>query len=224
MISQPERWQRISRHTVGDTQYALFIDKLMDEQGWDKHFAEQAVGEYLRFAYLACISPTPVGPSRVIDAVWHLHLTFSRDYWQCFCPQALGRELHHEPSGNDDLPRMQQQYQATLALYEQEFGTPAPMTLWGGKQPAPAAIPAWPWLAALTALFGTSVAIAADDASSGSYNGLIALAALALLIVLIWRLLLAPKRIKRRKDDGGSGCSSCSSAASCGSSCGRGGD
>ena len=31
-----------------------------------------------------------VTPSDAVDQAWHLHLTYSRDYWQVFCPKVLG--------------------------------------------------------------------------------------------------------------------------------------
>ncbi|WP_139807172.1 hypothetical protein [Deinococcus hopiensis] len=36
--------------------------------------------EYRRFLVLA--STGPVSPSHRVDAAWHLHLTYTRDYWE----------------------------------------------------------------------------------------------------------------------------------------------
>jgi hypothetical protein len=33
-----------------------------------------------------------------VDQAWHLHLTFSENYWKVFCPQILGSPLHHHPT------------------------------------------------------------------------------------------------------------------------------
>ncbi len=42
--------------------------------------------EYRRFAFLAATAGHPVTPSDAVDQAWHLHLTYSRDYWDRFCP------------------------------------------------------------------------------------------------------------------------------------------
>src|SRR5438128_499968 len=75
-----------------------FADRLAKENGWTHSFCDRAIKEYRRFAYLAVAAGHPVSPSEVVDQVWHLHLIFTRSYWDDFCGQALGRTLHHEPS------------------------------------------------------------------------------------------------------------------------------
>ncbi|MFC6592362.1 glycine-rich domain-containing protein [Deinococcus lacus] len=82
--------------------------------------AELLVREYLRFVYLSSLEV--VTPSQRVDDVWHLHLTYSRDYWERFMP-LLPRPLHHDPSpqGAAD-PLMKFQYERTLDRYRAEFG------------------------------------------------------------------------------------------------------
>jgi hypothetical protein len=227
MISQPALWQRIACHPVGGEQQALLLHKLATEQGWSEAFCHQALGEYRRFVYLACVSPAPVSPSRVVDAVWHLHLTFSRDYWQVFCPRVLEHPLHHDPGEASEQPRMQAQYGATLALYRGEFDVSPPRPVWG---PAVAQSPRRrnAWLAAFAALLSGSTALAAEAGTDGDHDGLIAFGALAIAIYLIYRVFRPTRSHKRNGKDSGGGwggnCGSSCSSASCGSSCGGGGD
>ena len=234
MISQPALWQRLARHPIGGAQQALLLRKLVTEQGWSEDFCQQAVEAYRRFVYLACVSATPVSPSQVVDAVWHLHLTFSRDYWQVFCPQVLGRPLHHEPSDDTQAARLRAQYLATLALYQAEFDCPPPPAVWGQAgnidrpQERTMARHRLPWLAAGGALLSGGAALAAGDGENGGHDGLIAVSAFAIVIYVLYRVFRPERRGKRNNKDSGSGCgsncgSSCSSA-SCGSSCGGGGD
>ena len=76
--------------TIGPQQADLsFEQRLAHEQGWALGFAKRAVQEYLRFAYL-CVHAGPCTPSVEVDQVWHLHLTYSRDYWGPFT-EMLGR-------------------------------------------------------------------------------------------------------------------------------------
>ncbi len=71
-----------------------FLQRLCRENGWSKAFGQEAIHEYKRFLYLACGSPTPVTPSEQVDQVWHLHLVYTRSYWQDLCGETLGRQLH----------------------------------------------------------------------------------------------------------------------------------
>ncbi len=70
-------------------------------------------------------------PSEEVDQVWHLHLTFSRDYWDVWCSEVLGTKLHHDPTqgGPAEQARYRSQYGATLAAYERHFGLP-PEVYW----------------------------------------------------------------------------------------------
>ena len=118
--------------TIGPQQADLsFEQRLAHEQGWDLGFAKRAVQEYLRFAYL-CVHAGPCTPSVEVDQVWHLHLTYSRDYWGEFCPNVLGAELHHGPTagGQVERARYYDQYAATLKAYEEAFGEAPPADIW----------------------------------------------------------------------------------------------
>ncbi len=124
---QQQLWQRLRSHPLlleNDTQG--FVAKLAAEQGWSTAEAAAAIEEYRRYCFLAASGDSTVTPSVAVDQVWHLHLTYSRDYWNTYCPQVLGLSLHHAPSrgGTDQLRLYQQQYAETLAAYEEHFGTP----------------------------------------------------------------------------------------------------
>jgi hypothetical protein len=89
------------------------------------------IEEYKRFAFLAVVADHQVTPCDAVDQAWHLHLTYTRDYWERFCPEVLGRSLHHGPTagGAAEAQRYFEQYAATLKSYEAVFG-PAPADLW----------------------------------------------------------------------------------------------
>ena len=90
------------------------------------------IGEYKRFCFLAATAGHPVTPSDAVDQAWHLHLTYSRDYWERFCPEILGRPLHHGPTegGGAEQQLYFAQYAQTLKSYERIFGERAPADLW----------------------------------------------------------------------------------------------
>jgi len=93
---------------------------------------ERVVDEYRRFCFLAATSEDELTPSDAVDQAWHLHLTYTRDYWDRFCPVVLRRPLHHGPTagGNIERSRFFDQYALTLLRYEQVFGAPPPEDIW----------------------------------------------------------------------------------------------
>jgi uncharacterized protein (TIGR04222 family) len=109
-----------------------FAARLAREHGWSRGFAERAVREYKRFVYLAMTAGRPVCPSEQVDAVWHLHLTYTRSYWKRFCGEVLGQPLHHEPTkgGGEEADKHLRMYADTLAAYRAAFGHEPPADLW----------------------------------------------------------------------------------------------
>ena len=126
-------WQRLAGYEIGpDGADLSFAARLARENGWADDFTARTLSEYKRFCYLACTSGQDVTPSDAVDQVWHLHLTYSRDYWQTFCPDILQSDLHHGPTagGKVERARYYDQYASTLATYEETFGEPPPSDIW----------------------------------------------------------------------------------------------
>jgi hypothetical protein len=125
-------WNRLSHYQIGPEDAALpFAERLARENGWRLAEAERVIEEYRRFCFLAVTADHPVTPSDAVDQAWHLHLSYSRDYWERFCPDILGRQLHHGPTagGAAEQHRYFSQYAETLRSYERVFGSP-PADLW----------------------------------------------------------------------------------------------
>lgn len=108
-----------------------FTRRLAHENGWSHPFAESAVREYLRFVFLAMRAGHPVTPSPAVDEVWHLHLCYTRSYWDELCGKVLGRPLHHQPTrgGAAEDAKFRDQYARTLVSYRAQFGEP-PADVW----------------------------------------------------------------------------------------------
>ena len=70
-------------------------------------------------------------PSDEVDQVWHLHLLYSRHYWDALCRDTLETPLHHGPTqgGAAEDRKFHDWYEATLAAYRRYFGEP-PQDLW----------------------------------------------------------------------------------------------
>ena len=117
---------RIEAHGFDPDHSLSFTARLARDHGWTPGAARAAVREYGRFCFLAVAAPHPVTPSEEVDEVWHLHLTYSRDYWDVWCRDVLRAALHHDPTqgGPAERQRFRAQYAATLHCYERFFGPP----------------------------------------------------------------------------------------------------
>ena len=225
-----------------------FLHRLCRENGWTAEYGRQAIDEYKRFVYLAMVSPMPVTPSDDVDQVWHLHLLYTRSYWNDM-QAILGQPLHHGPTGGgqDEGTKFENWYERTKALYESEFGTEPPPHIWPPSDirfnprqhfrrldaalhwiiPKPAL--QWRRSAAALAALPLTLPLLAASGDSADFFVLLILAgfAVALLIII---LAASGKRTRRRTnqaDSGGvssgGGCSSFFSSCSSGSNCGDSG-
>ena len=73
-----------------------FAQRLARENGWSIEYTNRVIEEYRKFIFLAVVAEHLVTPSEQVDRVWHLHLTYTRSYWNEFCPNVLGQPLHHQ--------------------------------------------------------------------------------------------------------------------------------
>ncbi len=131
-------WQRICQHELDDKKAARPLSrKLAEEQKWPPEFTERAIAEYKKFVYLCCISPHGASPSQIVDEVWHMHLTYTTDYWGKFCKETLEQELHHYPStgGPEEKLKHDRWYGETLRLYTSTFNEPPPEDYWPPPPP-----------------------------------------------------------------------------------------
>jgi hypothetical protein len=122
-------WMRISAFQLDDPESSLpFSKRLARENGWSRHFACRVVGEYKKFCYIAVTAGHNVTPSDEVDQAWHLHLLYTRSYWDGFCAHVLSRPLHHGPTqgGKEESDKFRTWYRQTLSSYEGIFGAPPP--------------------------------------------------------------------------------------------------
>ena len=130
-------WNKIQAFPLDDPGSSLcFSDRLARENGWDLKFTLRAIEEYKRFMFLICIAQHPLTPSDQVDQVWHLHLIYTRSYWEEFCGQTLGRQVHHGPTkgGKAEGEKFQDWCAKTQELYAVTFGHAPPADLWPSGQ------------------------------------------------------------------------------------------
>ncbi len=133
MSAPTDLYARLLAFPIDEGTPALsFERRLARENGWDTEFARRVVLEYRRFVSLAMTAGHEVTPSDQVDQAWHLHLTYSRSYWERMCGELLGRPLHHGPTrgGAAEAARFDQQYERTLASYRAAFGAEPPADIW----------------------------------------------------------------------------------------------
>jgi uncharacterized protein (TIGR04222 family) len=126
-------WTKLRRFTFDDgTAIDTFAKKLATSQNWTTNFTQRAINEYKKFILLCCVSPQGAAPPKIVDEVWHLHLTYTQSYWINLCRNTLGKDIHHYPSagGIAEDDRHLKWYKDTLQLYSSVFGAPPPSDIW----------------------------------------------------------------------------------------------
>ena len=130
---QSQLWQQLTRFEITrPTQAWTFEARLARENGWGLDRALAVVREYKRFLFLLLTLKHPLTPSEDIDTAWHLHLLYTKSYWDEFCATIARRPIHHLPSTGspEDWEKFHRQYEQTLASYTAVFGEPPPRDIW----------------------------------------------------------------------------------------------
>lgn len=109
-----------------------FAARLSRENGWTTYYTNRVIDEYKKFIFLCCTSANPVTPSDPVDQAWHLHLTYTKSYWQNLCHDTLGTEIHHNPTkgGKDEQQKFSSFYKELPEIYEEKFGFQPPTDIW----------------------------------------------------------------------------------------------
>ena len=221
-------WQRLAAFEFDKGQPRLcFAERLARENGWSSGFAQRVLAEYRRFIYLAAAAGHPVSPSDEVDQAWHLHLVYTRSYWDDLCGQVLGKPIHHGPTagGDEEDAKFHAWYEATLRSYEEEFGTPPPKDIWpsAAQRFAPnkhqrvnlsthCLLPrlAWQrWVTPAAAVLAALLLMPGCDADINLPFGFLGFLLLILAMIVISNLR-SPRR--GRSGDGGSSCGASSSS------------
>lgn len=213
-------WRRIATMRIEAEGATLtFAARLARENGWSARHAAAVVEEYRRFLYLAATAG-PVTPSEDVDQAWHLHLSYTRHYWEMLCGEILGRPLHHDPTegGAGQRAHYHRQYEETLARYRTIFGAAPPYEIWPDAETRFAARPLrvdagryWllpkaalgrlPLFAGAAMLVAACTTLAAN--SAGDFGPLVGISILLLVVVVAGGVAVSALGARRKKDDGG---------------------
>lgn len=109
-----------------------FSARLARDNNWNIVFAKRVIQEYKKFLFLCCQAGHAVTPSDEVDQAWHLHLVYTRSYWNDLCRDTLGRPLHHGPTkgGDQERAKFKSNYANTLDSYRRLFDAEPPVDIW----------------------------------------------------------------------------------------------
>jgi hypothetical protein len=238
-LKNRDLWNRIRYFRIDDdSSERRFVDRLAAENGWARAYAEEVVEEYLKFVYLMASGDETRTPSDAVDQAWHLHLSYSRSYWDDLCARVLGKQIYHSPTkgGAQEEKKFRSAYERTLAAYEAEFGTKPPPRIWPPAEQrfkhaqhrrvdlADRYVIGRTALIAVALTVGAALVVAAVVASVAESSTVRGAAGAALVLAgvpavglgLLW--LIEKLGIRGGKSRGG-----CGGAAGCGGGCGGGG-
>lgn len=132
LAAHSELWASLLAFDLDGAAQFSFSKRLARDNGWSATFAQRVALEYKKFLYLAATCGHPVTPSDEVDQAWHLHLVYTRSYWDDLCGQVLGFSLHHGPTkgGAAEGHKFRDWYAQTLRSYREAFGTAPPADIW----------------------------------------------------------------------------------------------
>jgi len=124
-----------------------FSKRLARENRWAHWFALEVIDEYKKFLYLMARAGHPVTPSIQVDQAWHLHLIYTRLYWDDFAKD-MPFEPHHDPSkgGMAENDKFTDWYSKTLESYQRIFGMDPPVNIWPDPKERFRENQSWQWL------------------------------------------------------------------------------
>lgn len=129
---QASLYQRLQAFELDDPTHEFgFTCHLIKNQGWTLTYAQRAIVEYKKFAFLTVVANHQVVPSDQVDQVWHAHVLLTQSYWEEFCPKVLRRTLHHHPArgGRAERAEFHRLYRQTIESYQHFWGSP-PTDIW----------------------------------------------------------------------------------------------
>ncbi len=195
-----------------------FVQRLAQENGWSLSYSRRVFDEYARFLFLAATSGHAVTPSDEVDQAWHLHLAYTKHYWEELCGRILGRPLHHGPTagGAAEATRYRSQYAATLESYRSAFGSEPPGDIWPSVRERFAAryqrvdrrrnwvIPKVKWQLPVAAFFAVGCGMASEE--GGASNTFTIVIVSVVLLIAFAAIYLSERRHHNRGGCGGTSC------------------
>ncbi len=128
---------RLEQFDLDDSNSRLkFSERLARENNWTMRYARRVIVEYKRFLELAMTAGHTVTPSDDVDQAWHLHMVYTRSYWNDLCRDVLRQPLHHGPTkgGQQERERYEDLYAKTIDSYFRTFNEAPPEDIWPASE------------------------------------------------------------------------------------------
>jgi hypothetical protein len=109
---------------IASLDLSMVRKKVMALEGWNERIADYSELRYRRFLCMHLMDRTlPLVPPQDIDAWWHQHILFTREYARD-CQRLFGGFLHHSPASDADgeAEMLMQGYVKTARFYSEAFG------------------------------------------------------------------------------------------------------
>jgi hypothetical protein len=130
--TQSALWTKLASFEINEEDATFtFENRLARENGWSRTYSERVMAEYRKFLFLCATAGHPCSPSEPVDEAWHLHMIYTRSYWERLTP-ILPSPLHHHPSkgGTKESAKFEDWYARTLDSYRVHFGEEPPPDIW----------------------------------------------------------------------------------------------
>ena len=130
--TQSALWTKLASFEINEADATFtFENRLARENGWSRTYTGRVMAEYRRFLFLCAAAGHPCSPSEPVDEAWHLHMIYTRSYWERLMP-LLPSPLHHHPSkgGTEESAKFEDWYARTLDSYRHHFGEDPPVDIW----------------------------------------------------------------------------------------------
>ena len=124
-------WKRLQEFSLDESAANFpFSKKLAKEENWTETFTRKAIDEYKKFVYLCCKLPNGASPSEIVDKVWHMHLIYTQNYWEEFCPKICLEHYYFNDKIHRENEKHKNGFTETLESYEKIFEQEPPKDIW----------------------------------------------------------------------------------------------
>jgi hypothetical protein len=109
---------------VASLDLSMVRKKVVAQEGWDERITDYSELRYRRFLCMHLMDRTlPLVPPTDVDAWWHQHILFTREYARD-CERLFGEFLHHSPASGtaEEAGLLMEAFARTARFYNDAFG------------------------------------------------------------------------------------------------------
>jgi len=131
-IEQQKLKEKIDQYFDKFCNETNYVNRLGQENNWDFIYTIRVIEEYKKFLFVYALDKKPISPPHPIDEAWHIHILYTKKYFEELTP-ILGKVLHHEPESGkkeeNEITKLKNWYDSTINRYRNLFGK-EPSDIW----------------------------------------------------------------------------------------------